>query len=153
MVAASHHPPDTPPLWLLLALLAMGALHRSVPLATWLHRPWTRLGFAVIAAAVLLAVLGALRFRRAGTGIRPFRPAAALVVHGPYRLTRNPMYLGLLGVSVGVAICLGTVSPLCVPPLLFWVLDGRFVRTEEMFLHSQFGVKFDEYRQAVRRWL
>ncbi len=153
MDAASRHPRDTPPLWLLLALLAMGALHWWLPLATWLRRPWTLLGFVVIAMAVGLALSCWVRFRGARTGIRPFTPATTLVVRGPYRLTRNPMYVGLLGVCLGVAICLGTASPLLVPLLLFWLLDSRFVGREEVFLRKQFGAAFDAYSRNVRRWL
>lgn len=153
MVAAERLPGDLPPTWLLFALLAMGALHTWLPIATWIEWPCSSLGLVVIAAAMVLLFLCVWRFYRAKTGIRPFSPAHELVVDGAFRFTRNPMYLGLIGVCVGVAIRLGTATPLGVPPLFFWLLDRRFVRREEIFLRERFGTAFDEYCGRVRRWL
>jgi protein-S-isoprenylcysteine O-methyltransferase Ste14 len=142
-----------PPAWLLLALSLMGALHLWLPIATWIERPWSSLGFVVIAAAMVLVLVCARRFHLAKTGIRPFTPANELVVTGAFRFTRNPMYVGLIGICLGVAIVLGTATPLVVPPLFFLVLDRRFVRREEIFLRGRFGTAFDDYSRRVRRWL
>ncbi|HEX6810131.1 MAG TPA: isoprenylcysteine carboxylmethyltransferase family protein [Planctomycetota bacterium] len=153
MIAAERLPREIPPLWLAVALLVMGALHTQLPVLTLMHWPWSLLGFVVIAASTLLMLVCLWQFHRAKTGIRPFTPAHQLVVGGAYRFTRNPMYLGLIGVSLGVAIRLGTVSALCVPPLFFLVLDRRFVRREEVFLRERFGAAFEDYCRRVRRWL
>jgi protein-S-isoprenylcysteine O-methyltransferase Ste14 len=153
MTGAERPSRDIPPFWLLLALLAMGALHTLLPVSTVLPWPWSLLGLAIIAASILLMLACVFRFHRAKTGIRPFTPAEQLVVEGAYRFTRNPMYVGLVGVCLGVAIQLGTASPLFVPPLFFLVLDRRFVRREEIFLRGRFGAAFDEYCGRVRRWL
>jgi protein-S-isoprenylcysteine O-methyltransferase Ste14 len=153
MTTAERLPGDLPPTWLVLALSSMAALHTWLPVATWIERPWSSLGFVVIAVAVLLLGACIWRFYRAKTGIRPFSPAHALVLDGAFRFTRNPMYVGLIGVCVGAAIRLGTVSPLGVVPLFFLVLDRHFVRREEIFLRGRFGAAFDEYCGRVRRWL
>jgi protein-S-isoprenylcysteine O-methyltransferase Ste14 len=131
----------------------MAALHTWLPIATWIVWPWSSLGLVVVAAASVLLFLCVSRFYRAKTGIRPFSPARELVVDGAFRFTRNPMYVGLMGVCLGVAIRLGTATPLAVPPLFFWVLHRRFVRREEIFLRERFGAAFDEYCDRVRRWL
>lgn len=153
MTATERMPGDLPPTWLFGALLAMLALHEWLPLATLLEGPWTSLGFVLIGAASVVLFLCLSRFYRAKTGIRPFTPAHELVVDGAFRFSRNPMYVGLLGVCLGVAIRLGTVSPMAVPPLLFLLLDRRFVRREEIFLRERFGAAFDDYCGRVRRWL
>ena len=150
---AERLPRDLPPVWLVLALSAMWALHMWLPVATWIEWPWSSLGLVVIAASAMLLTACAWRFYRVKTGIRPFTPAHQLVVVGAYRFTRNPMYVGLIGVCLGAAIRLGTASPLFVPPLFFLVLDRRFVRREENFLRQRFGAAFDEYCGRVRRWL
>ena len=146
-------PRDVPPLWLLAALLAMLGLHLWLPIAVWLPSPWRHVGWLVLAAslATMLAALG--RFHRVGTGIRPFSPVTALVCEGPFRVTRNPMYVGMVGAALGTAIAFGSLSPLVVPPLLWLVLDRRFVRREEAFLRQHLGPAYDEYRARVRRWL
>ena len=63
------------------------------------------------------------------------------------------MYLGLVVTTLGVAFCLGTISPWFVPPLLWFVFDRRFVRREETFLRREIGLEYDDYCQRVRRWL
>jgi len=101
----------------------------------------------------VLVIASALRFKRVGTGVRPFSEATTVVASGAFRWTRNPMYLGMVAVTVGVAICLGSASPLLLPPILFLVLDRRFVRREEQFLREALGTAYEEYCGRVRRWL
>lgn len=150
---ATGQPRDLPPMWLLLALLAMLGLHFTWPLGVWLRTPWTLVGWGVLTASAVLAAGSALRFTRAGTGVKPFSPATVLVAAGAYRWTRNPMYVGLVGIVAGVAIVLGTASPAAVPPLLWLVLDRRFVRREEEFLRQRFGADYEAFCARVRRWL
>ncbi|MEO6596615.1 MAG: isoprenylcysteine carboxylmethyltransferase family protein [Planctomycetota bacterium] len=152
-MAAPPYPRDIPPHWLLLALAAMVALHFFCPVAVFISPPEKYVGFLVILASIALLLNNALRFRRVGTGIRPFTEATVLVAQGAYRFSRNPMYVGLMGSTLGTAVCLGSVSPLVIPPLLFLVLDRRFVQREEVFLRQRFGAAFDDYCCRVRRWL
>lgn len=144
---------DVPPLWLLVALLLQLGLHTMAPGGRWLAPPWTHWGWLGIVGGVALTGGSVRRFLRAGTGLRPFMPATTLVVNGAYRWTRNPMYVGLLLVTVGAAVCFGTWSPAGVPPLFLLFLDRRFVAGEEAFLRARFGQDFDAYCRRVRRWL
>lgn len=150
---SSSYPRDIPPLWLLLTTAAMVTLHFTLPLQMLVVDPWRNLGWIVIAGGILLVVLSALRFKRAGTGVRPFSEATTVVSGGAFRWSRNPMYLGMVTATVGVAICLGSVSPLWLPVMLFVVLDRRFVRREEDFLRNSQGTTYDDYCTRVRRWL
>lgn len=146
-------PREIPPVWQIGAIAVMVALHMLWPLATWIPRPWNHSGWVVIVVSMILQVSNLQRFRRVRTGLRPFDPVSQLVVVGAYRWSRNPMYVGLVVTTVGVAICLGTASPWFVPPLLWLVLDRRFVRREEQFLRQQLGTVYDDYCGRVRRWL
>ena len=150
---ASRHPRDVPPLWQLLAVGVMFGLHRWLPVWLWLPPPWHHAGWLVIAAGMVLLLMSLGRFRAVGTGLRPFTPVTALVVAGPFRWTRNPMYVGLVTVTLGAALCFGTLSPLAVPPILWLVLDRRFVRPEEQFLKRSIGTAYDDYCRRVPRWL
>ncbi|HEX5054218.1 MAG TPA: isoprenylcysteine carboxylmethyltransferase family protein [Planctomycetota bacterium] len=153
MAATKPYPRDIPPLWLVLALLTMVALNCFCPIAVFIGKPEKYVGFVGIGASIVLMVTSARRFQRVGTGIRPFTSAKALVELGAYRFTRNPMYVGLMGSTLGTAVCLGSVSTLLVPPVLFFVLDRRFVRREEAFLREHFGTAYEDYCGRVRRWL
>lgn len=146
-------PRELPPLWLLGSLSAMLVAHFVCPIGRWLAPPFTHAGWLILTVGTLLAGLSARRFLRAGTGVRPFTEATALVGGGAYGFTRNPMYVGLVGITVGVAVLLGTIAPAIVPVAFFVLLDRRFVRAEEVFLRQRFGDAYDEYCRRVRRWL
>ena len=131
----------------------MIALHFVLPIARIVPWPWLLAGLGPMLAGILLAIWGERRFKRAGTAVRPFAPSTALVEDGPFRFTRNPMYLGLLLVLAGLFVLLGTVSPLIVLPAFFWVLQTRFVVHEEAHMQTHFGTRYEDYRRRVRRWL
>lgn len=118
--------------------------------------PW-RLGACIVLALCALALdLPSLwLFLRRHTTINPMRPAntRALVCRGPYRLTRNPMYLGLLLALCAWALWLGTTWPWLAPPLFVaWITRFQIV-PEERLLAVRFGADYARYRQRVRRWL
>lgn len=113
------------------------------------------IALAVAALGVAISVAGTLSFWRAKTTVNPTRPDAAssLVVTGIYRLTRNPMYLGLLLVLAGWAIYLSNAVTF-VGPLLFLLYINRFqIVPEERALAARFGLAFDDYRRRTRRWI
>ena len=142
-----------PPLWLLLALLAQLGLHLSFPvLQLWL-RPQALVGLLPLIAGFALAGWGAWTFKRAGTPVRPFAEISALVTAGPFRFSRNPMYLGMLLVLTGVAMLLGSATPLLVIPFFFGLIRDLFVIPEEALMHEVFGDEYVTYCARVRRWL
>jgi protein-S-isoprenylcysteine O-methyltransferase Ste14 len=109
----------------------------------------------VAAAGMLIAILGVISFRRAGTTVNPLQPAAAsrLVVSGIYRRTRNPMYLGMLLVLLGWGVFLGNGLAF-IPAAAFIPLMNRLqIGPEERILAATFGPAFTAYQSAVRRWL
>ena len=119
----------------------------------WLAAPWTRAGWVVLAVAMAVAANSVLRFRRAGTGVRPFTPATTLVATGAFRWTRNPMYCGMASFLLAWAAYLQ--SPLSVIGVLAFIgYITRFqIKPEERMLEKLFGGEFTAYRQRVRRWL
>src|SRR2546426_1316558 len=149
-------PPKTriyPPVYFLLHLLVMVGLHLFVPFARWIPSPLNYLGVAPMLAGIVLALSGRSLFIRHGTTVRPFEESSALVVSGPFRLTRNPMYLGMALFLAGVAVCLGTVTPWLAVPAFVWLITARFIRHEEAMLEQRFGVQYREYKKRVRRWV
>lgn len=149
---APRVPWDLPPLWLLLAIGLQTVLHYLAPVARWLDRPWTLVGILPIVLAVALMLWALLRFRRFGTGLRPFSAVRALVEDGPFKFTRNPMYLGMFAILVGVAVLCGTVAPALVLPPFVLLIRERFVRREERFLERCLGDPYRDYCRRVPRW-
>jgi protein-S-isoprenylcysteine O-methyltransferase Ste14 len=145
--------PLYPPVWLILHLLAQGALHRVLPLARVIPAPWFNLGLLPGFAGVLLILWSLALFVRRGTPAKPFTESTALLLEGPYRVTRNPIYLGLTLILVSVAMFLGTLSPWL--PVISFVLIVRrqFVLREEALLRARFGAEYEAYCSRVRRWL
>ncbi len=142
-------------------LLFLGALAVGLALDFGLLRVPTGLPRAVrLGLGVVLAVAGAAlaagalgRFRRAGTAAEPWRPSSALVTDGVYRFTRNPMYLAMTLIYLGLALATDSALTLVLlPPLLALVQVGVISR-EERYLERKFGDDYRRYRSSVRRWL
>jgi protein-S-isoprenylcysteine O-methyltransferase Ste14 len=100
-----------------------------------------------------LAVWALATFRAAGTAISPNRPASTLVTHGPFRLSRNPMYLALSLLYLGVMLLVNSVWTLLLLPFVIAVLHLTVIRHEERYLAATFGIGYDAYRRRVRRSL
>ena len=142
-----------PPTYFLLTLVAMTLLHVLWPIARCWHFPLSLTGLIPLGLGSFLNVLTDREFKRHQTTVKPFEKPSALLVTFPFSFTRNPMYLGLALMLLGVALLLGTVSPL-VPAVSFPLLvDRLFIRAEEQMLAASFGEDWDEYRGRVRRWL
>ncbi len=103
-------------------------------------------GFALIASSVIY-------FKISATAIRPFETSTALVKGGPYRFTRNPMYLGMVLILIGTAIYLGSLAPWFIIPVFFLIIQEWFIKHEEPFLENIFGKEYQDYRTKVRRWI
>jgi len=142
-----------PPVFLLMSLTLMAFLDHAFPLAELIGKPYRYAGIVIMGLAVALAVWAALHFRRAGTNIHPHKPALALVTGGPYRFTRNPMYVGMSGILLGGAIVMGSLTPFVVIPAFMAIIGERFIDAEEAKLEAAFGAPYLEYKSKVRRWL
>ena len=145
--------PLPPPLIFVAGLAAGGVaeLVRSTSGPAW------PISAAIAVAGVLafMALAGAAvgRFRRAGTTENPFRPSTALVVDGPFRFTRNPMYLGMAALYVGLAFLLGIMWALLFLPFVLVAIDRLIIAREEPYLERKFGQDYVEYKKRVRRWI
>lgn len=142
-----------PPIYFLGALLLMAGLHVAFPILQVVPFPYRYTGAGLVLGGILLAGWAAWLFGRAGTTIKPFQESSALVVRGPYRVTRNPMYVGMVTVLSGIALLLGSLSPGIIIPPFVALMNRRFIRFEEAVLERAFGAEYREYKARVRRWL
>ncbi len=142
-----------PPTYLLIAIAVMVVLHFMFPIMTIVSLPWNLLGIVPLVVGVVINMVADNTFRRANTPIKPFEEPTALVTSGMYQVSRNPMYLGLVLILVGIAILLGSVMPYIVIPVFMILIEKSFIRVEEQGLEQKFGQQWLEYRQRVRRWV
>lgn len=153
--AADHaHVLIPPPLAWALAFFAALGLDRLYPLRFLPPNvPRLALGGAVLLAGFALALWAAGTFRRAGTGIVPHKPSTALVARGPYRFTRNPIYLGMFIGQAGFALGFDSLWMLVLLAPFYLVIRYGVVRREEAYLARKFGEAYRAYQSRVRRWL
>lgn len=142
-----------PPAYFLLSIVAMLLLHFFVPLVRFIPLSWGLLGLAPLVAGIGLAVYADRLFAAHETTIHPYGTAAVLVEKGPFRFSRNPMYLGLALVLVGIAVFMGSLTPFLVIPVFVLILDKRFISFEERVLEERFGREYAEYKRRVRKWV
>jgi protein-S-isoprenylcysteine O-methyltransferase Ste14 len=142
-----------PPAWFATALALIFVLHRYFPIASLIPAPWHYAGIAIASLGVVLAVWSVVLFRRARTTIIPFQESTALITWGPYRFTRNPIYLSMALLLLGAAVFAGSLSPFVVIPVFIIVIQKLFISPEEAMLAQRFPPEFTAYSGKVRRWL
>jgi len=142
-----------PPVWLVIGLILVFMLDQYFPLARFTGGLAMGVGTAAIVLGLLLLVLAGGSFKQADTDMIPFREVSALVTGGVYRVSRNPMYLGMALILLGTACTTGVASALAVPVLFMVIIEIRFIRPEEVLLREQFGEDFEAYSRQVRRWV
>ena len=153
-VAPDHSGVLVPPPLIYVAFFLVGlGLQRYVPVPRLPIATGRVLSAVFGLPGLVLMTWSVRRFWASGTSVIPVRPTTALVLEGPYRFTRNPMYLGLLLLYVGVACWFGLVWPLVLAPVLVWVISLSVVGREERYLTRKFGDDYRRYQAHVRRWL
>lgn len=142
-----------PPLLFLVALILMLALRYVGPLAIG-GRPLTMvLGIMLAALAIAIIAWGRMAMQRDGTNIDPTKPTLAIVTGGPFGYTRNPLYVGLMALLLGIGLIFDTWwSVLALVPVLL-ILHFGVVLREEAYLERKFGEPYRAYKSKVRRYL
>jgi len=135
-------------MYLFIALV----LHYLYPF-TIIEYPLTLIGILIAAGALALMAWAILLFKKKKTPKHPYKQPLVLVTSGPFRFTRNPMYVGLGLLSLGVAFLVGS-GYLFVAPVAFWLtMNFTFIPREEKICEKVFGKKYLDYKKKVGRWL
>ncbi len=142
-----------PPVYLLAAIVAMTVLHALLPGATVAPMPWRWLGLVPLIGGLLVAGLAVRLFRKHNTTIKPGETSSQLVVDGPFRFSRNPIYLGMVLLLSGFAVLFGSLTPWLVLPVFVALIARNVIPVEEAILAETFGPQYQQYRSNVRRWI
>jgi protein-S-isoprenylcysteine O-methyltransferase Ste14 len=111
-------------------------------------------GGLILAGAVLgLGLWSVLLFRRGGQSENPWKPTPHIEERGPFRFTRNPMYLQMVLACLGIAVILANGWVLLLTPVVGWLLQRLAILPEEAYLERKFGEDYRAYKRRVRRWL
>jgi protein-S-isoprenylcysteine O-methyltransferase Ste14 len=142
-----------PPILFLICLALMGLLRWLWPVRVIFPFPFNLLGIVPILAGLLIGFWGVWQFRKSKANVRPFTQPDVFVVEGPYRFTRNPMYLGVVLMLVGAWVLMEAVTPVVGVLIFFVTADRGYIPVEEEMLRGEFGQSFDAYCSKVRRWI
>jgi protein-S-isoprenylcysteine O-methyltransferase Ste14 len=138
----------------ILILIALPVLlHYLIPVMIVIPSPYTYLGGVFIILALALMTRASRFFRKAGTGFDLREGGSVLVTSGPFRFSRNPIYLGMLFWLIGLAVLLGSLISFLFPLLFFLLANFLVIPREEKDLEKKMGEKYIQYKRHVRRWL
>lgn len=141
-------PLSWPPTWLALFALAAWIAGRLWPMMTFAPAGW-----ALVALGIGLMGVAALTMLRAGATVDPTREPTALVTHGVYRLSRNPIYLADAVILAGLCLVWHPLSAVVMVPGFVWAVTRRFIRQEERWLACRDPAGFAAWSARTRRWL
>jgi len=142
-----------PPTYFFGSILLMGILHWLLPLKQLVVWPWRWFGVLPLSAGIAVDLIANAMFNKRGTTVKPFEKSTVLVTTGLFAVTRNPFYLGMALILLGLAVLLGSATPLVVVPIYILAMTKAFIEAEEKMLEEAFGDQFRQYRERVRTWL
>ncbi len=144
-----------PPVYALMIAALMWLLNRYIPGAQLISAPWNKAGLLVILVAIMSDFWSIRLFLKKHTTANPMKPqnTTGLITTGLYKISRNPMYMGLLTVLAGYAIYLGSLTPFLGLPVYYFIVTEMQIKPEEAILEDKFGQEYLDYKSKVRRWL
>lgn len=124
----------------------------------WLEPPASGMnewlgGFIVLFSILGLGLWSVVLVRRSGQSENPWKPTTTIIEHGPFKVSRNPMYLQMVLVCIGFAVILWNVWILLLSVLCALLLQHLVIFHEETYLENKFGEQYRDYKRRVRRWL
>ena len=146
------HPKILPPHVAIASLAIIIFLHYLIP-TPLISKPFIYIGILFFAVGLLILFWSFGLFKKKETPILPGQKPIALVIEGPYKFTRNPMYLGVTTALLGISIYLGDILAFLAPLFFFAFVSLRFIPREENLMEKTFGKKYLDYKKKVRRWL
>lgn len=142
-----------PPTYLVSSIIAMPVLHFLSPVLTIIHFPWNLLGIVPLGIGIIFNLVADRAFKKTGTTVKPFEESITLITTGVFRVSRHPMYVGMVLILLGIAMLLGSLTPYVVIPVFVVLMEVNFVKVEERMLEEKFNEAWSAYKRKVRRWM
>ncbi len=150
---ADSGPRVHPPVLFAGTLLAGFLLQRLFPFTILPRGAAQTIGRVLAVMGLALGAASVRTMRSAGTPVQPERPSTTVVTEGPYRFTRNPIYLSMAILYSGLALAFNAAWPLLLLPSVLFAVTRGMIEREEEYLENRFGDRYRQYKERVRRWL
>jgi len=141
-----------PPTYFFITMLSIIGLYFIIPVMNIIKLPYNLIGILFIVIGIILNLWSTNLFKKNDT-THQFKKSTALVIEGPYKYTRNPMYLGMTLILFGISLCCGNMVSLIFPVIFFIIINIMFIPYEENKMKDTFGEAYINYKKQVRRWL
>jgi protein-S-isoprenylcysteine O-methyltransferase Ste14 len=142
-----------PPLIFTIPGVAGLLVGRAVPVHLMPQPLALVLGIVLSLVAIALMFWAVPKFRQANTAMIPYKPTTAIIETGPFAITRNPIYLAMALLYVGITLIGNTIWPLLLLPIALFVVQRGVIEREERYLERKFGDEYLDYKSRVRRWI
>lgn len=146
-------PKIKPPYIAALCLLLAWLLNRLFPSLRIINEPYNKIGILFVILGFFTLFWSFYLFRKNKTPIIPGKKPTFVVAQGPYKFTRNPMYLSVTVVLFGISFYIGNLLGFAAPLVFFLIMNSVFVPFEEKLMEKLFNKKYLDYKKKVRRWL
>lgn len=142
-----------PPTYFMISLVAVFILYFVLPVIHIIPFPWNLWGIPPLLIGIYFNLSADRAFKEAGTTVKPFEESGSLITAGVFRISRHPMYAGMVLTLLGIAILLGALTPFIVPLVFAILMETVFIRIEEQMMEDKFGQAYLDYENRVRKWL
>ena len=142
-----------PPTYFNSAIVLMIVSHFIFPIIYLIIGYWRLLGLLPILIGIYLNLAADKSLRKNNTTVKPGEESEALITDGVFSISRNPMYVGMAFILLGIAILLGSVSTFFIIPIFVYIINKKFVIIEEKMLTEKFGRKWISYKEKTRSWI
>ena len=136
-----------------IILLALEILSHFAPAVKIIFPPYNIVGIIIIISGILLTFWTNYNLLKKKTATKPYEIPSYFISSGPFRLSRNPLYLGMAAILIGAAVFLGSLTPFIFPIVFMIIIEKHFVLWEEEKLEKKFGSEYADYKKRVRRWI
>jgi protein-S-isoprenylcysteine O-methyltransferase Ste14 len=123
------------------------------PIIQIIDFPYSLSGILIMIIGLIINAQGSLLLAKNKTTFKPHERPSTLIVEGPFRYSRNPVYLGGLILVLGISVLLGSITAFILPVIGFLIMEIHFIPIEEKKLKEAFGNKYLDYKTKVRRWI
>jgi len=142
-----------PPTYFIVCLFLAVVLHYFIPIYQLINFPYRYIGLPLTLLGGILNIWSNWIFKQKKTTIKISQQSSALIIGGPFKFSRHPMYLGMFLTVLGLAIFLGSIISFLPAIIFFFIMDIVFISKEEKMMQKTFGQEYLNYKKQVRKWL
>lgn len=141
-----------PPTYFNVTIVIMIILHFAIPIVYLILDYWKLFGLIPLFMGIYLNLSADKALKKNKTTVKPGEESEILITIGVFSISRNPMYLGMVLIHLGIGIFLGSLTPLLIIPIFVYLVDKNFVEVEERMLEEKFGTYWIDYKNIARKW-